>query len=100
MAIMRLIGFATEKSHLRTYRMGPVDHRDIEALNPVRIALQAQLGLQLLEHFLTSFLLVVSFGKTLTSILLGHLDQLALVTLLRHLNAHVLTFALAQIVCP
>ena len=55
--------------------MGPDDVRDVVRFNALGIALQGEPLLQVEEHLLSFFLLIVTLGKTLPRIFYRHLEQ-------------------------
>ena len=56
--------------------MGAVEHRDIEAFDPLGIIFQPQLGLQFAQRSLAALFPVMSFGEALPCVLFGQRSRL------------------------
>jgi len=94
MAIEILIRLAVDEGHHGPDGVSAVNRRNIEALDALRIAFQAQLGLEFAQHGLARFFLIMPLGKTLPGVFFRHLHQVAPVAPLRAEDLDPLALAL------
>ena len=67
--VIRLVGLAVDEGNLGAHGVGAVDHRDIKALDAVGMLFETQVRLQVGEHLLARFFLIMPFGKALAGVL-------------------------------